>query len=179
MKSLFALATLLLLTSCTPPGYDIVVTRVGDHIVITGHGDESWPFGWKDDTIDAGMVTIYDREGHGWSIYRSEAPECDPGSKTAPFPLTYGKLPRCYAEKKPADPIKPGVAYKVEAGASLRRGIGAFRVAPSGAITALTASATGVDGETWPAEADPNYINYTDANGSYFENGFALENIAE
>jgi hypothetical protein len=170
MKKLFALAALLTLTGCQPPTYDIVVKRIGGAIVISGQGDESWQFGWKNDTINAGMVSIYDREGHGWSIYMSGGPGCDPGSKTAPFPLTYGKLPRCFSEKKPADPIQPGVAYKVEAGAALRAGQGAFRLEPSGAITTLSATAMGVNGEEWPPEANPSYLNPADLNGTFPDN---------
>lgn len=172
MKRLFpfAMVALLTLTSCQPPMYDVTVKRVGGQIVIDGHGDESWPFGWDDDTIDAGMVSIYNREGKGWTIYMSETRECVAGSPRAPFPLVYGKLPRCFTEKAPADPLQPGVAYKVEAGAAMRSGMGAFRIEPSGTIVALSATAMGVDGEEWPPEANPDYIDPSMLNGTDPEN---------
>jgi hypothetical protein len=162
----FAMLGLFALTSCQPPTYSIIVKRVGSDIVFDGEGDESWPFGWDDDTINAGIVNIYNREGKGWSIYQSPAPECDTTSPRAPFPLVYGKLPRCFSKKAPADPIEPGVAYKVDAGAGMRSGMGAFRVEPSGEITALSATAMGVDGEEWPPQANPDYLDPALLNGS-------------
>jgi hypothetical protein len=163
MRRLIALGLALPLTGCQPPGYDITAKLIGGQLVFEAHGDESWPFGWKNDTISAGTVSIFDREGNGWVIYLSEAPGCDAGSKTPPFPLTYGKLPKCYREKAPAAPIRSGVAYKIEAGAALRYGHGAFRVTP--AVSNLESNGMGVEGEEWPPENRPDYLSPDQLNG--------------
>jgi len=150
----------LMLGSCQPPNYDLLARLDGSQLVIEPRkGGGGW-FGWKDDTIDAGMVAIYNRQGEGWMIQFTGDPGCEKLPANTPYPLRYGKVPRCYRERAPAPPIRPGVDYKIDAGIALRRGYGAFRITPEGLVQ-LRANSAEVEGERWPDEASPAYAPMT------------------
>jgi hypothetical protein len=159
MKKLMPLVLLMAiatLSGCQPGGYRIRAVVQDGRIAFVVDGDGK---------IFDQSVMVYDRDGRGWVIDPSSAPECQSDTPRTPFPLTYGRIPFCYVERAPAAPLRKGVSYKVETSQISYGGLGAFRIGEDGRVVRLEPTGMGVEGEQWPPETAPDYVDPATLNG--------------
>ena len=122
-----AFAAILLLASCQPAPYDIVAIAQGDQIAFETRNTGYFGSNARDPVV-ATDLAIWSEEGISWRISADHRrPGCGPGTRFAPFPLVYGRLPQCFAEVAPARPLQPGRLYGVASASSSFEGYGAFR----------------------------------------------------
>jgi hypothetical protein len=145
-RSVLAIAAGLLLTSCQPPPYDITMVFRDGGFVLEAHGNDSWPFGWSDDTIEPDAIEIADRDGPVWAIAVKE--ECGTDLPN-PFPIVVGRLPNCFAEKTPFRGLRVNTLYRIEA-EGLRDASGYFRIRPR--ISNLSWDDVDDELQTWPVQ---------------------------
>jgi hypothetical protein len=112
MRLLFAIAALALLGSCSPPWYEIVARRDGPATVFDARPQGEWPFRKDDNNVRSAFLVVRDAGQIVWKIEARNTPSCDKQAQRI-FPLTYGRVPRCYAATVPAQALRPGAVYTI------------------------------------------------------------------
>ena len=144
----------LMLQGCQPPTYDILARIDGADLILEARGSGSWPFR-DEDGIEAHWVSVRDGSKLLWAIeLDGSRPNCRASGPTPPFPLVYGRVPRCYRERAPARPLREGVLIRVE-GEGFRSGTGHFRL--TRAVRNVEPDEAWKEREAWPNLPDPRY----------------------
>jgi hypothetical protein len=153
----------LMLQGCQPPTYDILARIEGADLILEARGSGSWPFR-DDDGIEAHWVSVRDSSRLLWAIELDPSrPNCRASGPTPPFPLVYGRVPRCYLERIPAKALREGVLVRVE-GEGFRSGTGHFRL--TRAVLNVEGGHAWKERESWPELPDPRYSEETSGTGA-------------
>jgi hypothetical protein len=123
----FAAMAMLSLSGCQPPEYTVLASKNGSTISFTGSDASNSLLAWGDDGIYAEDFTVYAGQTEIWAIRRMPATGCRSTDDGDPYPVTYGITPRCWVEAIPAQRLRSGVVYRIEAD-GLRYAIGSFRI---------------------------------------------------
>lgn len=117
-----------MLTSCSPPTYDIITTMDNGRIIFTGRDSQG-----TSKYVEASSVSVSAGGERLWAIayQRTEACGYTPRG-SAPFPLTYGEVPACWEQSVAPAALRNGVTYTVDGYAGSRRGSGDFRITETG-----------------------------------------------
>lgn len=126
-RFLSACVALLTLSSCQPPTFEIIANGTTRQMIFTARGSGIWPFR-NEENLDSAEITVRDRDRITWAIRRIDRTVCNwRETSTPPFPLTYGKLPRCFEQVVEPLPLRAGPLYRIES-QGFRRGTGLFRI---------------------------------------------------
>lgn len=130
-----AVALLLMLSACQPPVYRVIASVEAGRLFFELQ-DPAF-FGLFDaPDIVADTFEVRDGDTIIWRLMPSGAQECRGRTRGLPFPLVYGEVPLCYAERVPAAALPQGREFDVVAfGRS--KAEGTFRLA-AGAAENLT-----------------------------------------
>lgn len=153
MRKRWLLALLVPLTSCTLAPPDIRA-RLANGVVVF---DAVRPSGWFGSLEPVGhsidRFSVFSRDGAVWVIERDRAAECAGAPGSTDFPLTYGRLPKCFNERLAARPLQPGVIYQV-ATSEDRGSSGGFKI--DGKSIANFDRGENAELTGWPLENHPN-----------------------
>ena len=140
-----------MLASCQPPTFDIFAHGTVRHLVFTARGSGIWLLR-SDDNIDANEVSLRDRDRIVWKIERNGDESCKPEGISYPFPLTYGRLPKCFRQVVAPAALSTGRLYRVDSD-GFRSGMGLFRVVEQPQSLEWDDVAAEING--WPALEAP------------------------
>lgn len=144
----------LALGGCQPPTYDILAVLKGAQLVFEVRGSGSWPFR-DEDGISAEWLQVRDRNEIIWAIELDpDRPDCRADGETPPFPLVFGRTPKCYLEKVPAKRPREGALHRID-GEGFRSGSGFFRL--HGGAANLKWTEVEKELRDWPDLTDPRF----------------------
>lgn len=153
MEKRWLLALLVPLTSCTLAPPEIRARLVDGVVVFDAFASSGW-FGSLepvDHAID--RFSVFSRDGAVWVIERDRAAGCAWAPGRTDFPLTYGRLPKCFNERLAARPLQPGVIYQI-ATSEDRGSSGGFKI--DGKSIANFDRGENAKLAGWPLENHPN-----------------------
>ena len=104
-----------MLPGCQPPTYEILAVAQAGVVILVGVDTRS---SWGNDGINADSIEVRDRDRILWSIHHDfEDPACvnRAAPPMYPYPLVYGRVPRCFVARIAAQPLRDEILYRVTA----------------------------------------------------------------